>query len=82
MQPELQSLIPLAELTRKSLEQEGQDGRSKDKLCAHANSNMTRKVAETRRKRGSQSETEAKNVRQRTVWTVKRTDRVMKCKDG
>ncbi len=50
MQPELQSLILIVELTRKSLEQEGQDGRSKDKLCARANSNMTQKVAETRKR--------------------------------
>jgi hypothetical protein len=53
MQPELQSLIPLVELTRRSLKQEGQDGRSKDKLCAQANSNTKRKVAETRKEKGS-----------------------------
>lgn len=39
MQPELQSLIPLVELTQRSLKQEGQDGRSEDKLCTQANSN-------------------------------------------
>ena len=36
MQPELQSLIPLVELTQRSIVREGQNGRSTDGLCVQA----------------------------------------------
>ncbi len=58
MQPELQSLIPPVELTRRSLKQEGQDGRSKDVVCAQAQQEREMKDSGWATKTdGSQSET-------------------------